>query len=67
MKPKVLVARAIFPETLEKLRTHFDVEDNQADELWDKQQFAARLADKVGALTTSQPVDAQTLANAKQL
>jgi gluconate 2-dehydrogenase len=67
MKPKILVARAIFPETLEKLRAHFDVEDNQADELWDKQEFAARLIDKVGAFTTSQPVDAQTLADAKQL
>ncbi|MEJ6023644.1 2-hydroxyacid dehydrogenase [Ramlibacter sp. PS4R-6] len=67
MKPKILVARAIFPETLDKLRQHFDVEDNQADELWNKQQFAARLADKVGALTTAQPVDAESLANAKQL
>jgi gluconate 2-dehydrogenase len=66
-RPKILLARAIFPETLEKLRAHFDVEDNQADELWDKQQFAAKLADKAGALTTSQPVDADTLANAKQL
>lgn len=67
MKPRILAARAIFPETLEKLRSHFEVEDNQADELWDKQQFAARLVGKVGALTTSQPVDAETLANAKHL
>ena len=67
MKPKVLVARAIFPETLEKLRRHFDVEDNQSDELWDKPQFASRLADKVGAFTTSQPVDAETLAHAPHL
>ncbi|HUR87975.1 MAG TPA: NAD(P)-dependent oxidoreductase, partial [Ramlibacter sp.] len=67
MKPRILVARAIFPETLDKMRAHFDVEDNQADELWDKQQFAARLADKHGALTTAQPVDAETLANAAQL
>jgi gluconate 2-dehydrogenase len=67
MKHKILVARAIFPETLEKLRAHFDVEDNQADELWDKQQFAARLAGKSGALTTSQPVDADTLGAAPGL
>jgi gluconate 2-dehydrogenase len=67
MKPKILVARAIFPETLEKLRVHFEVDDNQADELWDKPQFAAKLAGKAGALTTSQPVDAQTLASAPQL
>jgi gluconate 2-dehydrogenase len=67
MKPKILVARAIFPETLEKLRAHFDVEDNQADELWNKQQFAARIVDKAGALTTAQPVDAESLAGAPQL
>jgi gluconate 2-dehydrogenase len=67
MKPKILIARAIFPETVDKLRMHFDVEDNQADELWSKPQFAAKLADKVGALTTSQPVDAETLASASQL
>jgi gluconate 2-dehydrogenase len=67
MKPKILIARAIFPETVDKLRMHFDVEDNQADELWSKPQFAAKLADKMGALTTSQPVDAETLASAPQL
>ena len=67
MKPRILVARAIFPETLEKLCAHFDVEDNQADELWSKPVFAARLVDKAGAFTTSQPVDAETLADASQL
>jgi gluconate 2-dehydrogenase len=66
-KPRILVARAIFPETLEKLRAHFDVEDNQPDEQWDKQAFATKLAGKAGALTTSQPVDAETLAGAPQL
>ena len=67
MKPKILIARAIFPDTVEKLRMHFDVEDNQADELWSKAQFAAKLAGKVGALTTSQPVDGDTLAGAPDL
>jgi gluconate 2-dehydrogenase len=67
MKPKILIARAVFPETVEKLRAHFDVEDNPADELWTKAQFAAKLADKVGAFTTSQPVDAETLATAPHL
>jgi gluconate 2-dehydrogenase len=31
MKPKILVAREVFPEVLEHLRRHFEVEDNQAD------------------------------------
>ena len=27
-RPAVLVARAVFPETVARLREHFDVEDN---------------------------------------
>jgi glyoxylate/hydroxypyruvate/2-ketogluconate reductase len=68
MKPKILVARAVFPETLEKLREHFEVESNQADELWTRSQLAANLADKAGALTTgSERIDAETLAQTSQL
>lgn len=67
-KPRILVARAIFPETIARLATHFDVEANQADELWSKAQLAAKLADKAGALTTgSERIDAETLAQAGQL
>ena len=33
-KPKILVARAIFPETLERLSAHFEVDANQADVLF---------------------------------
>ena len=29
---KVLVARAVFPEVVERLRTHFEVEDNPQDD-----------------------------------
>jgi gluconate 2-dehydrogenase len=68
MKPKILVARAIFPETIARLAEHFDVESNQADELWPKPQLAAKLADKAGALTTgSERIDADTLAQASGL
>ena len=68
MKPKILVARAVFPQTLDKLRAHFEVEANQADELWTRQQLAARLAGKAGALTTaSERIDAETLAQAREL
>lgn len=67
-KPRILVARAIFPETIARLAAHFDVEANQADELWSKAQLAAKLADKAGALTTgSERIDAETLAQAGQL
>jgi gluconate 2-dehydrogenase len=68
MKPKILVARAIFPETIAKLQAHFEVESNQGDELWTKPQLAAKLADKAGALTTgSERIDADTLAQAAGL
>jgi gluconate 2-dehydrogenase len=30
-RPAVLVARAIFPDVVDRLRQHFDVEDNPGD------------------------------------
>ena len=50
-KPKILVARAIFPEVIAKLEQHFEVEHNQADVPWSKQQLAEKLKDKVGVFT----------------
>ena len=68
MKPKILVARAIFPEVLLNLESHFDVEANQADEPFTKAQLAHKLVGKAGALTTGgERIDAETLANATQL
>jgi gluconate 2-dehydrogenase len=40
-KPKILVARAVFPETIARLEQHFEVESNQADETWSKAQLIA--------------------------
>ena len=61
-KPKVLVAREIFPSVIERLSQHFEVETNQADEIWPKDELARRLADKVGAFTTSsERIDAAVL------
>ncbi|MBS0428256.1 MAG: D-glycerate dehydrogenase [Proteobacteria bacterium] len=62
-KPKVLVARAIFPETIERLAQHFEVESNQADEAWSKAQLIEKLQGKVGVFTTgSERIDAELLA-----
>ncbi|HEY1392806.1 MAG TPA: D-glycerate dehydrogenase, partial [Methylibium sp.] len=58
----VLVARAAFPDIIDRLRAHFAVEDNPGDEIWNKAELAARLAGKRGALTTgSERIDAALL------
>ena len=68
MKPQVLVARAVFPEVLERLREHFDVEDNQADVVYTKAELSQRLQGKLGAFTTgSERIDAEVLAANPQL
>jgi gluconate 2-dehydrogenase len=67
-KSRILVARAIFPETLARLREHLEVEDNQADAIFSPAQLSARLAGKVGAFTTAgDRVDAAVLAANPQL
>ena len=68
MKPKILVAREVFPEVLERLRQHFEVDDNQADAVLGVEGLKARLADKAGALTAAtDPVTAEVIAAAPQL
>jgi glyoxylate/hydroxypyruvate/2-ketogluconate reductase len=67
-KPSILVARGVFPEIIEQLQQHFDVESNQADEPWTKQQLAAKLAGKTGAFTTgSERIDDEVLGGAPGL
>ena len=67
-KPRILVARAVFPETLDYLGRHFEVESNQADTVWSKAELAQRLRDKDGAFTTgSDRIDAEVLAAAPGL
>jgi len=62
-KPKILVARAVFPEVIARLEQHFDVESNQSDETWSKAQLAERLKGKAGAFTTGgDRIDAEVLA-----
>ena len=62
-KPRILVARAIFPEVIERLGQHFEVEANVHDDIWSPAEFAAHLRDKEGVLTTgSERIDAVLLA-----
>lgn len=67
-RPSVLVARAVFPQTLARLRQHFDVEDNPDDTIFTPPQLIERLQGKQGALTTaSERIDAALLAACPQL
>ncbi len=67
-KPKLLVARAVFPEVIARLQQHFDVESNQGDESWSKAGLMARLGDKDGVFTTgTDRIDAEVLAAAPRL
>lgn len=62
-KPKILVSRAIFPEVLDRLRQHFDVEDNPGDDIMSAGELASRLAGKDGLFATmSERIDTQLLA-----
>jgi gluconate 2-dehydrogenase len=50
MKPKILVTREVFDETLEYLVQHCEVESNQQDVPLSPEELAGRLADKDGVM-----------------
>lgn len=67
-KPKILVARAIFPEVIERLSQHFEVEANQADVVWTKAELIEKIRDKAGVFTTGgERIDEELLAVCPQL
>lgn len=67
-RSRVLVTRAVFPEVIERLSEHFDVESNQADESWNPDDLVQRLQGKVGAFTTgSVAINAALLAQCPDL
>jgi gluconate 2-dehydrogenase len=68
MKPKILVTREVFDEILDFLRQHFEVSDNQGDDVWDPEDLAQRLADKDGVMTSVvDRIDAALLDKAPRL
>ena len=67
-KPRILVTRAIFPEVIDRLAAHFEVEANLADDLWDRAELLRRLQGKVGVFTTGvERMDAALLAQCPEL
>ncbi len=62
-RPAIAIARAIFPEVIERLRGHFDVVANQQDQLMSPGELAAFADARAGLLCTgSERVDAALLA-----
>ena len=60
---RVLVARRVFPEVIERLRAHFEVETNEDDTVWPREELARRLAGVRGVFVTgTEPVDAALVA-----
>jgi glyoxylate/hydroxypyruvate/2-ketogluconate reductase len=63
MKPSVLISRAVFPEVIERLREHFEVETNPDDTVWPQAEFIQRLQGKAGVfMTGTGSIDAALLA-----
>ena len=68
MKQAVLLTRAVFPEVIDRLREHFDVETNDADVVWSPAELIQHLQGKAGAfLTGTQQIDAALLGACPQL
>lgn len=68
MKPKIFVTRQVFPDVLDFLARHFEVDSNPTDTPLSPEALAQALADKHGALTTlSERIDAALLARCPNL
>jgi len=67
-QPKLLVAKPIFPQVLERLRSHFQVIDNQANEPWTFESWTKALSECDASLTSgSDVINEAVLAHCKQL
>jgi glyoxylate/hydroxypyruvate/2-ketogluconate reductase len=53
MKQKILVTREVFDETIDFLKSHFEVESNQADRLYAREELLEKLQGKDGVQTSS--------------
>ncbi|UJW83441.1 2-hydroxyacid dehydrogenase [Hydrogenophaga sp. SL48] len=62
-RPAILIARTVFPEVVERLRQHFEVDHNHTDTVLSPAELAQRLQGKAGVMTTgSERIDAALLA-----
>ncbi|MBS0581602.1 MAG: D-glycerate dehydrogenase [Proteobacteria bacterium] len=62
-RPRVWVSRPLFDDILDRLREYFDIEVEERDRDWTREQMAQKLRDKTGAiLGVADPVDAGVIA-----
>ncbi len=67
-KPRILVARAVFPAVIERLAAHFEVIENPLDDVWSKPELIRRLQGVRGVFTTGgDQVDSDVLAASPEL
>jgi gluconate 2-dehydrogenase len=67
-RQRVLVARAVFDEVIERLREHFEVQHNQADAVWPQDELVRRLQGIDGVFVTgTEAIDAGVLAACPRL
>jgi glyoxylate/hydroxypyruvate/2-ketogluconate reductase len=68
LKPNLLITRAIFPETVEKLSAHFNIDWNKDDTVLNIDQLIARLDNKDAALTFgTEPINSLVLKQSPKL
>ena len=68
MRPKILIARAIFPDVVARLAERFEVVSNQADDIFDAAELAEKMRDTDAVfITGSERITAATLAAAPRL
>jgi glyoxylate/hydroxypyruvate/2-ketogluconate reductase len=62
-KARILVTRAVFPEVIERLKQHFEVEASQDDRILGADELAQRMAGKDGVFATpSERISARSIA-----
>src|SRR5690606_31185395 len=67
-RPKLLITRKVFPEVIERLAPHFEIDSNQDDEDWPRATLLARSADRDALfVVSSDRVDRELLAGCPRL
>jgi len=63
MRPKILVARATFPDVVARLRNTFEVDSNQEDRIFTEDELIQKIRGKQGIfITSSERINASTIA-----